>query len=46
MSAFFDMRRPSKPDYADALQVTIRRRSLIERLHAALWLLFSNWRRL
>jgi hypothetical protein len=41
----FDMRRPSKPDYADALRVTVRRRSLAERLHAAWWLLFLNWSR-
>lgn len=45
MSAYFDMRRPSKPDYADELQVTVRRRSLVERLHAVAWLLFSNWRK-
>lgn len=37
------MRNPSKPGYADTLQVTVRRQSLHERLRAAVWLLFSNW---
>jgi hypothetical protein len=35
----YDMRRPSKPDYDDALRVTVRRRSLIERIQGAWWLL-------
>jgi hypothetical protein len=35
----FDMRRPSKPDYDDALRVTVRRRSVIERILGAWWLL-------
>jgi hypothetical protein len=39
----FDMRRPSKPDYPDALEVRVRRRSILERLHAVWWILFSNW---
>lgn len=38
----FDLRKPSKPDYADALQVTVRRRSLIERLQGAAWLVFRR----
>lgn len=40
----YDMRNPSKPGYGDALQVTVRRRSFIERLRAVAWLLCSNWR--
>ncbi len=39
----FDMRWPSKPDYDDAICVTVRRSSLWERLHGAFWLLFQNW---
>ena len=42
-TASFDMRRPSKPDYADSIEVIARRRSLTERLQAAWWILFSNW---
>lgn len=42
--ATYDMRNPSKPGYADTLQVTVRRRSLLERLRAVAWLLCSNWR--
>ena len=40
----YDMRRPSEPDYADALNVTVRRLSIVERMRAAWWLLFQNWR--
>jgi hypothetical protein len=40
----FDMRSPSKRDYADALCVTVRRKSILERLNAVFWLLFQNWR--
>lgn len=39
----FNMRRPSKPDYQDALEVQVRRCSLTERIWAAVWILFSNW---
>ena len=41
----FDMRNPAKADYADSMVVTVRRRSLLERLYGALWLLFSDWRK-
>jgi hypothetical protein len=39
----YDMRRPSRPDYLDGLQVTVCRRSLFERIRAAIWLLFQDW---
>jgi hypothetical protein len=39
----FNMRRPSKPDYDDALSVEVRRHSFWERLFGAWWLLFCNW---
>lgn len=35
----YDMRRPSRADYLDALQVTVCRGSILERLHAVFWLL-------
>lgn len=41
----FDMRWPSRPDFDDAICVTVCRRSLFNRLHAVAWLLFSNWSR-
>jgi hypothetical protein len=44
MSASYNMRNPAKPDYLDSLEVQVRRRSLLERIHGALWLLLSNWR--
>ena len=40
----YDMRNPSKPDYNNALNVTVRRMSIVERMRAAWWLLFQNWR--
>lgn len=35
----YDVRRPDKPDYDDALRVTVRRQSLTERIRGAWWLL-------
>lgn len=35
----YDMRRPDKSDYDDALRVTVRRHSLPERIRGAWWLL-------
>lgn len=35
----FDMRRPSGKGYEDAMQVTVRRCSVLERVFAAGWLL-------
>ena len=41
----FDMRRPDRKGFDDSMQVMVRRSSLWERLHAACWILFVNWRR-
>lgn len=42
---YFDMRNPSKADYEDRMVVTVRRRSLLERIYGALWLLLGDWRK-
>jgi hypothetical protein len=42
--ARFDMRWPSWPDVEDAMEVRVCRKHFWNRLHGAIWILFSNWR--